>query len=84
VDAENRNRGYRYIIQRIGLILIGTAIAVGMPLILGTWWTFIPAGAVILLFIIRTAFEDRTLPAELEGYEAYTRKTRYRLFPGVW
>jgi hypothetical protein len=26
MDAENRNRGYRYIIQRIGLILIGTAI----------------------------------------------------------
>jgi protein-S-isoprenylcysteine O-methyltransferase Ste14 len=54
------------------------------PLILGTWYTFIPAGAVILLFIIRTALEDRTLRQELEGYESYAQKTRYRLFPGLW
>ena len=54
------------------------------PLILGTWWTFIPAGAIALLFIIRTALEDRTLWHELEGYEAYAEKTRYRLLPGIW
>jgi protein-S-isoprenylcysteine O-methyltransferase Ste14 len=54
------------------------------PLILGTWYTFIPAGAVALLFTIRTALEDRTLRKELEGYEAYTQQTRYRLLPGVW
>jgi protein-S-isoprenylcysteine O-methyltransferase Ste14 len=58
--------------------------AVAMPLILGTWWTFIPAGAVILLFILRTTLEDRTLRTELEGYEAYAQKTRCRLLPGVW
>lgn len=54
------------------------------PLILGTWWTFIPAGAIMLLFIIRTALEDRTLHKELEGYESYAKQTRYRLLPGVW
>jgi len=54
------------------------------PLILGTWWTFIPAGAITLLFIIRTALEDRTLCKELAGYKAYMQQTRYRLFPGAW
>lgn len=54
------------------------------PLILGTWWTFIPAGAIALLFIVRTALEDRTLRKELQGYEDYTHRTRYRLLPGVW
>jgi protein-S-isoprenylcysteine O-methyltransferase Ste14 len=54
------------------------------PFILGTWWTFIPAGSIILLLIIRTALEDRTLRRELEGYESYAQQTRYRLFPGIW
>jgi len=54
------------------------------PLILGTWWTFIPAGIIVLLFIIRTALEDKTLRRELEGYESYAQQTRYRLLPGIW
>ena len=54
------------------------------PLILGSWWTCVPAGAVALLFIIRTMLEDGTLCKELEGYDEYARRTRYRLFPGLW
>jgi protein-S-isoprenylcysteine O-methyltransferase Ste14 len=41
-------------------------------------------GADIVLFIVRTALEDRTLRRELEGYEAYAQRTRYRLIPGIW
>ena len=58
--------------------------ALGVPLMLGSWWTFAPVGAVILLLIIRTALEDQTLRKELEGYEAYARRTRFRLLPGIW
>jgi protein-S-isoprenylcysteine O-methyltransferase Ste14 len=58
--------------------------ALGVPLMLGSWWTFAPTGAVILLFIIRTALEDQTLRKELEGYEAYAQQTRFRLLPGIW
>lgn len=54
------------------------------PVILGTLWGFIPAGIQILLFVIRTALEDRTLLAELPGYKEYAQRTRYRLLPGVW
>jgi protein-S-isoprenylcysteine O-methyltransferase Ste14 len=54
------------------------------PFILGTWYTLIPAGAIILLFIIRTALEDRTLRRELEGYDSYAQQTRFRLIPGIW
>jgi protein-S-isoprenylcysteine O-methyltransferase Ste14 len=28
--------------------------------------------------------EDRTLFEELEGYRDYSKKVRYRLFPGIW
>ena len=33
---------------------------------------------------IRTAHEDRTLMQYLEDYEAYARRVRYRLLPGIW
>lgn len=54
------------------------------PLLLGSWWAMIPSALAALLYVVRTALEDRTLRAELPGYEAYTQRTRYRLLPGVW
>lgn len=54
------------------------------PVILGTLWGIIPAGIQILLFVIRTALEDKTLQEALGGYKEYTQQTRYRLLPGVW
>jgi protein-S-isoprenylcysteine O-methyltransferase Ste14 len=38
----------------------------------------------VILLVIRTALEDKTLQEELPGYKAYIRQTRYRLIPGVW
>jgi protein-S-isoprenylcysteine O-methyltransferase Ste14 len=53
-------------------------------LLLGSLWALIPAGLCVLAFIIRTALEDKTLQAELDGYKDYAQRTRYRLLPGVW
>ena len=55
-----------------------------MSIILGAYWAIIPAMVTIVLLVIRTILEDRTLRAELPGYEAYTHRTRYRLIPGIW
>jgi len=54
------------------------------PLLLGSPWALIPSLASAALYITRTALEDKTLIAELPGYNDYTRQTRYRLLPGVW
>jgi protein-S-isoprenylcysteine O-methyltransferase Ste14 len=54
------------------------------PLILGSLYAFIPAGLVIILYVYRTANEDKMLRRELEEYEEYTKRTRYRLIPGIW
>ncbi len=54
------------------------------PLSLGSLYSFIPASLIIVLFIIRTSLEDKTLQKELPGYKDYAQKVRYRLFPGVW
>jgi protein-S-isoprenylcysteine O-methyltransferase Ste14 len=44
----------------------------------------IPAGAIVMLFIARTALEDRMLMRELAGYAEYAAQTRYRLIPRIW
>ena len=58
--------------------------SIGMALALGSLWALIPAGFTILLLTVRTQWEDQTLQQELEGYQEYTERVRYRLIPGVW
>ena len=53
-------------------------------LVLGSWWALIPAGLTVGVIIVRTTLEDKTLQAELDGYQEYTQQVRYRLLPGVW
>ena len=54
------------------------------PLLLGSWWAFVPATISALGMVVRTALEDRTLQRELPGYADYARRVRYRLLPGIW
>jgi len=55
-----------------------------IPLLLDSEWTFIPAILLIIILVIRTYLEDKTLQKELPGYADYAKKVRYRLVPGVW
>ncbi len=57
---------------------------IGTPLALGTWVALIPVILGVVLYIIRTALEDRTLMNELPGYTNFARHTPFRLLPGVW
>jgi len=58
--------------------------ALGLPLILGSWWALLAGAVAVLLLVVRTVLEDRTLRQDLPGYEAYAGGVRYRLVPGVW
>ena len=53
-------------------------------LALGSWLSFVPALAIVIVFIRRVVVEDRLLQEELEGYADYSKHVRYRLIPGVW
>jgi protein-S-isoprenylcysteine O-methyltransferase Ste14 len=55
-----------------------------IPLVLGSPWAFIPGGLAALLFIVKTAAEDRMLREGLEGYREYAERVHYRLLPGIW
>ena len=64
---------------------LGTVVyGIVFPLFLESYWALIPGLIVVVLFIIRTALEDRYLHDNLPGYPEFAEKTRYRLFPGVW
>ena len=55
-----------------------------IPLLLGSWWAFVPAVLSMFGIAVRTALEDRTLQNELKGYREYAKRVRYRLIPGIW
>jgi protein-S-isoprenylcysteine O-methyltransferase Ste14 len=64
----------------LAMILMMTA----TPLALGSLWAFFPSLALIPLLAVRAKNEEELLLKDLAGYRAYTEKTRYRLFPGIW
>jgi protein-S-isoprenylcysteine O-methyltransferase Ste14 len=64
----------------VGAVLMFT----GVALALGSWWALFPVGMVVVILLVRTALEDRTLRNELPGYQAYAQRVRYKLIPGIW
>jgi protein-S-isoprenylcysteine O-methyltransferase Ste14 len=56
----------------------------GIVLALSSTWTLIPAAVALIIAVIRTGLEDRTLQDELPGYRDYARRVRYRLIPGIY
>lgn len=54
------------------------------PIMLSALWAYVPTVIMIVLTVLRTSLEDRTLQEELPGYREYTQQTRYRLLPRVW
>jgi len=73
---------YRYVRHPgyVGVLLYSLA----TPFVLDSVWALVPGGLTVLLIIVRTVVEDRTLLAELDGYQEYAARVRYRLLPGVW
>lgn len=55
-----------------------------MPLILGSWQAFLVFLVYPALIAKRIKNEEIVLSRELQGYEAYCQKTRYRLIPYIW
>lgn len=73
---------YRYVRHPgyVGMLVFTLA----SPLILTSWWALVVALLTVIVTIVRTALEERTLQAELEGYAEYAQRVRYRLLPGLW
>ncbi|MCJ7549050.1 MAG: isoprenylcysteine carboxylmethyltransferase family protein [Anaerolineae bacterium] len=56
----------------------------GSVLALASLWAIIPVVLALVIAVLRTSLEDRTLQDELAGYREYAQRTRFRLIPGVY
>ena len=57
---------------------------VGTTLLLGSWYGLVVVLILAVAIALRAVQEERTLRAELPGYEAYLAQVRYRFVPYVW
>ena len=72
------------VIRHPGYLAAITGFNLATPLLLLSWWAFVPGLLSSAVIVARTALEDRMLSAELPGYADYAREVRYRLVPGLW
>ena len=73
-----------YAIVRHPMYAVTVLMFLAIPLILGSWWAFLiflPYPAIIAVRILN---EEKVLSEQLEGYEEYKKKVKYRLVPFLW
>ena len=63
----------------VGMILS----VIGFPLVIGSYWSFVPVIASVSILVLRSILEDRFLKEKLAGYRAYSETVRYKLIPLV-
>jgi len=84
-DNQHRvvDRGPYAIVRHPGYVGFSSYL-VSVPLLLGSPWAFVPTIVAVVVLVIRTVLEDRTLRDELPGYREYSERVRFRLIPGIW
>ncbi len=55
-----------------------------IPIVLGSWYALIPFACYPIIIVVRIINEEKVLELELEGYNEYKKKVKYRLVPFVW
>jgi protein-S-isoprenylcysteine O-methyltransferase Ste14 len=64
---------------------LGAIIALfGTPLSLGSWWGLLILIPTVLGIFVRLLDEEKFLSKNLQGYDEYRQKVRYRLIPLLW
>ena len=73
-----------YAVVRHPMYLGASLMFVGGPLLLGSTLGLLLGLGLVLLLMVRIVGEEKLLARELDGYESYRAKVRYRLVPHVW
>ena len=55
-----------------------------MPLVMGSWWAFLVMVPYVVAIVTRIKDEETLLTKELEGYQEYKEKVRWKLMPYIW
>jgi protein-S-isoprenylcysteine O-methyltransferase Ste14 len=61
---------------------LGMAIStIGFPLLIGSYWAFVPTALSVITLLLRMQKEDRFLKDRLMGYREYADTVKYKLIP---
>ena len=71
------------IVRHPGYLGMTTSL-LGAVFLIDSLWCLVCFALYVILIVIRTTLEDRTLLLELQGYVEYAAHTKYRLIPGLW
>ena len=82
-DQKVINTGL-YGVVRHPLYLGGWVISIGTPLALGSYWGLIASLSWLIMLTMRLLNEEKMLIRDLPDYEAYCRKVKHRLIPGIF
>ena len=55
-----------------------------IPLVLGSWWSFICFAPYIAVIVVRIINEEKVLEKGLQGYTEYKKRVKYRILPFIW
>lgn len=86
----DKERGHKvittgpYALVRHPMYTVIIILLFAVPVALGSRFSLFISLFLMVLLIVRTYLEDRTLHRELVGYPEYAKQTIYRLIPGIW
>lgn len=87
IQAERNHQvcdtGLYRVVRHPGYLGMLTSL-LAFPLVMNSYWAFVPAGIGASVLVVRTVLEDRFLAEELPGYTDYTDRTRRKLLPGLF
>ena len=73
-----------YGIVRHPMYAVTVWLFLSIPVVLGSWWACLCFLPYVALIVIRIINEEKLLSGELDGYEEYKKRVKYRLLPFIW
>lgn len=73
-----------YGIVRHPMYAVTVWLFLAIPIVLGSWWSFLCFLPYVAVIVVRIINEEKLLTQELEGYKDYKKRVKYRLIPFVW
>jgi len=73
-----------YGLVRHPMYAVTVLLFLAIPLILGSWWAFFIFLTYPVIIAVRIDNEEKLLTEQLEGYDEYKKKVKYKLIPFLW
>ncbi len=73
-----------YSIVRHPMYMATLLLFLSIPLVLGSWISFVIMFVYPAVIVVRIKDEEQLLEKELDGYKEYKNKVKYRLIPFIW